>query len=149
MAQATSSAPGVGVENDPFQRSKRPWTIWVVVGIGLISNVHSLVADTSVWNAIATAIALALIAGQWRGNPGVRLYFIFTMFVLVAVSFIALLGDPSQRWPGFACSVAIFALLLAPPTHRWAQQQEQERELKKAQRHRDTRQGHHAEYGAN
>ena len=135
MAQATSSTPTAEVGNGFLDWRKRPWTMWVVVGLGLLSIVASLVADASVWNVIPTAISLALITGLWLGNPGVRLYFIFTMFVLVLVNFIALLGDPSQRWPGFACSVAVFALLLAPPTHRWAQQQEHRRDLKRARAH--------------
>jgi hypothetical protein len=112
----------------------RPWAIWVIAGIGLISNVSSLMTDTSTANVIASVISLALITGLWRGSPGVRLYFIITAFITVVGNSIALAFEPTAHWHRFAACVAIFALLLAPPTHRWAQEQEERRARKKAQR---------------
>lgn len=134
MAQATPSTPTADVENDFLGRRTRPWTIWVVVGIGLAGNVFSLVANASVWNAIVTVFGLALLTDLWRGHPGVRLYFVLTMFVLVVLNSIGLVNDPAEHWLGLASSTAILALLLAPPTHRWAEQREHERELRRHQK---------------
>jgi hypothetical protein len=122
--------------SDFLQWRERPWTIWVIVGVGLASNVSSLIADTSVFNVIVTAISLVLLAALWHGNPGVRLFYIFVLFVAVALNLIGLVNDPTEHWSGFAASVAMFALVLAPPTHRWAQQREERREQVRAQSRR-------------
>lgn len=117
--------------SDILQWRERPWTIWIVAGIGLVTNLLSLLTDTGVGNLILTSIALGLLAGLWHGNPGVRLYYIFALLVLVVMNLVAFLNEPGANWSGLAVSVAMFALLLAPPTHRWAQQREQERDLKR------------------
>lgn len=113
---------------------ERPWTIWMIAVLGLADNVWSVVTDAGVGNLALTAISLALLAGLWHGNPGVRLYYIIVLAAAVVVSVIAVVNDPGTYWSGFAASVAMFALMLAPPTHRWAQRREQEREQQRAQR---------------
>ncbi len=91
----------------------------------------SLATQFVIWNVVVNAIALVLLVGLWHGSPGVRLYYIIVLFVAMVLSFIGVVNDPSEHWDGFVASTAMFALLLAPPTHEWAEKREQGRDRKR------------------
>ncbi|MDQ3952095.1 MAG: hypothetical protein M3279_03870 [Actinomycetota bacterium] len=114
--------------SDILQWRECPWTIRVLAGVGIVNALFAWTAGFSVWTAIATVITLALVLGLWRGSPGVRFYYIVVAFVLVVGYSIATVAEPRESWDDFVWSVAMLALLLAPPTHRWARQREEESE---------------------
>lgn len=120
--------------SDFLQWRERPWTIRLLAVVCLAGNAVDLAAGIDVWNAIVSGISLALLAGLWRGSPGVRLYYIVTTFLLLVLSSIALITEPAEHWKGFAASLAILGLLLAPPTHRWAEEREEKRERQRAEK---------------
>lgn len=143
QSQPLESATNDRVVSDIFQWRERPWTLRVIAVIGVMEIAFSLATDFVFWNVVGGAIALALLWGLWRGSPGVRLYYILVLLVAVVMSIIGVVNDPSEHWDGFVASVAILALLLAPPTHEWARRREQEREQQRAQRRRSSLAGEH------